>query len=87
MYSLCMSKFTRSLKNSAVNGAIGTGLVTAMMTPDVGNPFVNLAAGAAVGSAAAAAHKFVTYDKEKPETKSLFTPTQTNRNLGRQFKK
>jgi hypothetical protein len=69
------------------NGAIGTGLIAATMTPDVGNPLVNLGVGAGAGALAAGVHKFVTYDSKKPETKSLFNPEGQNRNLGRQFKK
>lgn len=72
-----MSKFTNSLKKSVTTGALGTGLVTAGMTPDHGNPMVNLAAGAVAGGVAAGVHKFMTYNREKP---------QGNRNLGRQFK-
>lgn len=84
-----MSKFTRSLKNSVVNGAVGTGLVTAAMTPDVGNPFVNLGVGVGVGAITGAVGKFLTYDKDKPETKSIFQePTKKQHSaLGKQFDK
>ena len=44
----------KALGRSTRNAALGTGLVTAGMTPAVGNPMTNLVAGAAVGAAVGA---------------------------------
>jgi hypothetical protein len=82
-----MSKFTKSLKTSVTNGALGTAAVTTAMTPDHGNPLVNLAVGAVAGGVVAGVHKFINYDSSKPATKSMFQEEpKGNRNLGKQFK-